>query len=221
MCNRYGHWASLAALRERARRLGLELEASPEIGNLEPRPNIYADQDGLVLTQCGDTAQLRRARWGLPPFSEFDAKGRRNTPRNNIRQVEFWVNRYGDLMTAPAHRCLVPFSAFAEPVRDSTWFAVPDEDVAFFAGVCMDWSGERLKTQEGKKRRSREHDDWLLYAFLTTEANNVVSPIHPDAMPVVLTDPGECLEWLGGGVESLRLQRPLPADQLGIVEGPS
>ena len=114
----------------------------------------------------------------------------------------------------------MPFSAFAEPTRDSTWFTVPDEEVAFFAGVCMEWSGERLKEQDGKTRRSREHGDWLLYAFLTTEANSVVAPVHPDAMPVVLTDPDECVEWLSGGAASLRLQRPLSITELVVIDGP-
>lgn len=84
----------------------------------------------------------------------------------------------------------------------------------------MEWSGERLKEQDGKKRRSREHDNWLLYAFLTTEANSVVAPVHPDAMPVILTNPSECSEWLSGGAKSLRLQRPLPDTELVVIDSP-
>ena len=64
----------------------------------------------------------------------------------------------------------------------------------------------------------REYDDWLLYAFLTTEANNVVAPVHPDAMPVILTDPDECKEWLEDGSESLRLHRPLDSALLKTVD---
>jgi len=218
MCNRYGHWATLAALRARAAELQRELFTGAEMGNLEPQPNIYADQDAPILTNQDGDLRLRRARWGLPPFSEFDAKGRRNTPRNNIRKTDFWRQRSPELMLEPAHRCLVPFSAFAEPTRDSSWFRVPGEEVAFFAGVCMDWSGERLKPQPGKKRRAREHDNWLLYAFLTTEANSVVAPVHPDAMPVVLTDPDDCAAWLEGGEASYALQRPLPDEQLELFE---
>jgi len=221
MCNRYGHWATLADLRARARQMQLELISGAEMGNLEPQANIYADQDAPILTNAEGGLSLRRARWGLPPFRERDAKGRLERPRNNIRKTEFWQRSNPALMLEPAHRCLVPFSAFAEPTRDSTWFMVPDEEVAFFAGVCMDWTGERLKNQPGKTRRSREPDDWLLYAFLTTEANEIVAPIHPDAMPVVLTDPSECREWLSGGETSLRLQRPLSDDLLTVVDGPS
>ena len=198
----------------------LELEIDPAIGNLEPQENIYADQDGPILMVSGGKLKLSMARWGLPPFRDRDAKGRLERPRNNIRQTDYWLRAYPDTILGAHHRCLVPFSAFAEPTRDSTWFSVGDEEVAFFAGVWMQWSGERLKDQPGKTRRSREHNDWMLYAFLTTEANSVVAPIHPDAMPVILTQTDECLEWLGGGEHSMRLQRPLPDGHLEIVAGP-
>ena len=188
------------------------------IGNLEPQQNIYADQDGPILVNYEQGVKLKKGRWGLPPFRERDAKGRRERPRNNIRKVDFWQQRYPDVILNKEHRCLVPFSAFAEPVRDSTWFSVVNEEVAFFAGVCMAWSGERLKAQPQQKRRKRENDDWLLYAFLTTEANSIVAPVHPDAMPVVLTDPHACRKWLAGGAESLSLQKPLNADFLDIHE---
>lgn len=225
MCNRYGHWATLAALRELARQMQLEFFASEEMGNLPPLADIYPDQDAPILINHEGGLQLRQGRWGLPSlphasepvWREFDGNNKRNTVRCNIRKVDHWVQRAPNLMLKPEHRALIPFSAFAEPVRDSTWFAVPDQEVAFFAGVCMEWSGERLKVQPDAKRRKREPDDWLLYSFLTTEANGVVGPIHPDAMPVILTDPADCLEWLGGGEESLQLQRPLDDGLLAIV----
>ena len=226
MCNRYGHWATLTALRARMAQMQLEFFTDTEMGNLPEQKNIYPDQDGPILTKSDAGMTLRKARWGLPPFSEKDRKGRRNTPRNNIRKLSHWMNAPLDDMIAPLtrhdiivkaeHRCLVPFSAFAEPVRDSTWFEVVNEEVAFFAGVCMEWSGERLTDQGEGKRRKREPGDWLLYAFLTTEANDVVAPIHPDAMPVILTDPDEIKEWLAGGEDSLRLQRPLSNDLLRL-----
>ena len=38
-----------------------------------------------------------------------------------------------------------------------------------------------------------EHE---LFGFLTTEANAIVAPIHPKAMPVILTTPAEVDLWL-------------------------
>jgi putative SOS response-associated peptidase YedK len=58
----------------------------------------------------------------------------------------------------------------------------------------------------------------LLYGFLTTDPNDVVRPIHAKAMPVMLTTPAECDAWLSAEpAEALKLQRPLPAEQLKIV----
>ena len=57
-----------------------------------------------------------------------------------------------------------------------------------------------------------------LFAFLTTEPNAVVAPIHPKAMPVILTKPEEIEQWLEAPApEALKLQRPLPDDALRIV----
>ncbi len=95
---------------------------------------------------------------------------------------------------------------------------MPGAEVAYFAGVWRPWHGERLAEQPGQKRRARVEGDWKLFSFLTTEANDVVRPKHEKAMPVILVDPAEQTEWLGGGGTSLRLQRPLPNAQLEMRE---
>ena len=60
--------------------------------------------------------------------------------------------------------------------------------------------------------------DHLLYGFLTTEANDVVRPIHEKAMPVILTTKEEHETWLKAPwKEASALQRPLPAEALMIV----
>ena len=57
-----------------------------------------------------------------------------------------------------------------------------------------------------------------LFGFLTTEANAVVAPIHPKAMPVILTLPAEVDQWLEADTsDALALHRPLPDDALHIV----
>lgn len=57
-----------------------------------------------------------------------------------------------------------------------------------------------------------------LFSFLTCEANAIVAPIHPKAMPVILTTQDEIDTWLTAPAEvALQLQRPLPDDALTIV----
>jgi putative SOS response-associated peptidase YedK len=46
----------------------------------------------------------------------------------------------------------------------------------------------------------------------------VVGPIHPKAMPAILTTSGDNDVWLSAPTEeALKLQRPLPDDMLQIV----
>ena len=57
-----------------------------------------------------------------------------------------------------------------------------------------------------------------MFGFLTTKANAVVAPIHPQAMPVILTTPEEIDLWLlADAPKALELKRPLPDYALRIV----
>ena len=95
--------------------------------------------------------------------------------------------------------------------RGPIWFAFDESrTLAFFAGIWTRWKSIR-KVKEGET----END---LFAFLTTEPNAVVAPIHPKAMPVILTAREEVEQWLTAPPnDALALQRPLPDDALRIV----
>jgi putative SOS response-associated peptidase YedK len=213
MCNRYENRGSASVIRRLAERLARDLSTTPATDNLAPIDDIYPDQDAPIVRNLkAGRLELTMARWGLPPIPGQTA------PITNIRNLQsrWWRQTNRDLLTDPVYRCLVPFTAFAEPVRNPTWFVVPGVEVATFAGVWQHWRGLRLAEQPGKKRREKEERDWLLFAFLTTEANDVVRPVHDRASPVILFDPTEQAEWLNGGEQSLRLQRPLPNERLVV-----
>ena len=57
-----------------------------------------------------------------------------------------------------------------------------------------------------------------VYAFLTTRPNEIVSPIHPTRMPVMLVGHDAQETWLTGSPkEAIALARPYSADRMKIV----
>jgi putative SOS response-associated peptidase YedK len=116
-------------------------------------------------------------------------------------------------------RCIVPASAFAEPDRNTAnpainrWFARADGLPFFFAGIWREWHGDRGTKKAPNVGLHR------LYAFLTTEPNGVVKPIHNQAMPVMLMTHEDVERWLTGTMdEALELQKP--ADDAAIIVQP-
>ncbi len=160
MCNRYEQRGSVSQIRQAAAKLGRELQTTPATDNLRPQDNIYPDQDAPVAVNADDSQlALAMMRWGFPPIP------REKDPITNIRNLKskWWRDVNHEFLLEQRYRCLVPFTAFAEPVRDSTWFEVPGIEVACFAGIWRPWQGERLAEQPGQKRRVREMRDWRLY----------------------------------------------------------
>ncbi|WP_439154259.1 SOS response-associated peptidase [Yoonia sp.] len=207
MCNLYSMTKGQAAIR------ALFDEITDETGNLPALPAIYPDQSAPVVANTPDGPTLRMMRWGMP--SPAFALKTRNADKGvtNIRNTAspHWRRWLG-----PDHRCVVPFTAFSEFQKGvgPRWFALDDsQPLAFFAGIWTNWTSVR-KVKEGQT-----NDD--LFGFLTTDANGVVAPIHPKAMPVILISPEAIKMWLTAPREqALRLQRPLPDRMLTLAEGP-
>ena len=85
----------------------------------------------------------------------------------------------------------------------------------FFAGLWVPgWESVR------KVKDDLTKDD--LFAFLTTDPNDVVGAVHCKAMPVVLTTLAEVELWLTAPWNDAKaLRRPLPDGVLEIVPRPA
>lgn len=212
MCNLYSMTRSH---NEVARLFGVNRDRT---GNRPPLPAIFPDQLAPVVRRDTDGARsLDMMRWGFPPPPRSKEKQTTNVRRTESSWWRPWLKR--------EFRCLVPATSFCE-YTDATprvphWFALSaDRPLFAFAGIWRPWTGvrgtkaERQTLVDETGSDSKEH---LVFAFLTTEPNDVVRPIHAKAMPVILT--GEaCDLWLEGELAAaLKFQAPAPNDLMSIV----
>ena len=208
MCNLYSITKTQDAMRS------LFCVTRDRTGNLPPMDGVFPDYPAPIVRVADGERELSMARWGMPS-PQFALKGKSCDPGvTNVRNVTspHWRRWLG-----PSSRCLVPFTSFSEyetgpdGKKVLVWFALDDSrPLAAFAGIWTNWTSVR-KAKEGEVTAD-------LYAFLTTEPNAVVAPIHPKAMPVILTTEDEFDIWLHApAIEAMALQRTLAEGMLKIV----
>jgi putative SOS response-associated peptidase YedK len=164
----------------------------------------------IVRLGADTERELVMARWGMPGPPQYGSAPVTNIRNLNSPHWQGWLGR--------GNRCLVPATSFSEyadtkPRKTPIWFALSEErPLSAFAGLWTSWHGVRGPKSAPVEGR---HE---LFGFLTTEANAVVAPIHPKAMPVILTTFAEADQWLDADTpDALALQRPLPEYALPIV----
>ncbi len=214
MCNLYNITTNQEAIRD------LVDIMEDHVGNLEPTIDLYPDRPAPVIRNIGSGVRvLSKLTWGMPTPEQHLKPGAPDTGVTNVRNA--WVPHWRQWLGV-GNRCVVPATSFCEysqtpdPVtkrKPKVWFAIDDaQPLFFFAGIWTNWTGVRGST---KTPRAGDHQ---LFAFLTCNPNSVVAPIHPKAMPVILTRKDEIETWLTADwKEAKTLQRPLPDDGLMIV----
>src|SRR5208337_663250 len=164
-----------------------------------PRPSCATRQMASVSSQWRAGACLRLSSPSKGRNSDSGVTNVRNVSSPHWRR---WLR--------VESRCVVPFTSFAENEilpdgsRPPVWFALDESRLlAFFAGIWTRWTSVR-KVKEGETTND-------LFAFLTTEPNAIVAPIHAKAMPAILTTQEEIDVWMTvPAKDALSLQRPLP-----------
>ena len=204
MCNLYSETKGQAAIG------ALFRTAYDRTGNLPAFPGIFPDQLAPILRNSVDGERELVMRAGA-------CRDRRSLAASRSRISATWQARTGAAgsgsgiaASSPRHRSAsTPTRSPARRRRGlhstKSGRCSPSRACGRGGGAC---AGRRA-------RRSRAS---MSCSGFYPEANAIVAPIHPKAMPVILTTTEEFDLWLEGEtIEALKLQRPLPEGMLDIV----
>jgi putative SOS response-associated peptidase YedK len=176
-----------------------------EVPVVEARFNIAPTQDILAVYASGDGRAATFYKWGLiPSWAKDTSMGARliNARSETVTEKPSFRQAFRQ------RRCVIPADGFYEWQRTGGrkqpyFFRMRDERPFGFAGLWERWEGEGGRVVNS-------------CAILTTEANEVLRPVH-DRMPVIL-HPDDYEPWLGAGARELDLVkemlRPYPAEQM-------
>lgn len=161
-----------------------------------PRYNVAPTQDVMTILQEKDERHLDLLRWGLIPSWSKDAS-------IGSRMINARAETLGEKPSFKrllfSRRCLIPSDGFYEwqkvnGGKTPMYITLKDHEPFTFAGLWDSW-----RTLDGEELRT--------CTIITTEANDIVTPIH-NRMPVIL--PAEAREmWLDPSLRDPNLLLPL------------
>lgn len=165
--------------------------------------DVYPGYPGLVVREDDGARAIDQMTWGFPVRLKGMKPTSKPKPVNNARDDKLLTPFWKHWFTTPAHRCLIPFTAFAEAEGPKgrmtrTWISVADQPTAAWAGL---W---------------RPTDEWGdAYTGVMVDATEELFDIH-DRMPVIL-HPDEHEAWLRAPAEeAITLVRKYPASRLVV-----
>ena len=197
MCGRYAQSTD-------PKKLAKEFKVA-EVPAVEPRYNIAPTQEVLGVSESPDGREMTFYKWGLiPSWAKDTSMGARliNARAETVQEKPAFRAAFKQ------RRCIIPVDGFyewqrTEGKKQPFFFRMRDERPFSFAGLWERWEGEG-----GQAINS--------CTILTTEANEVLRPVH-DRMPVIL-HPDEYETWLDTDVRKLGLikemLRPYPAEEM-------
>jgi putative SOS response-associated peptidase YedK len=175
MCGRF-------AQRSDPKRLAEEFKVA-EVPQAEARYNVAPTQSILGVRTVSDEREMTFFKWGLiPSWAKDTSMGARliNARAETVEEKPSFRQAFKQ------RRCIIPADGFYEWQRTGDkkqpfFFRMRDERPFGFAGLWERWEGEA-----GQVINS--------CTILTTEANEVLRPVH-DRMPVIL-HPDDYELWL-------------------------
>ena len=194
----------------KAKKAEIEKEFKLKVDNknfTEPRYNIAPSQQIAAIVQTENLREIFSLKWGhLPSWAKDDSIGSKliNARAETLSEKPSFREAFR------SRRCIILASGFyewqktAKGAKQPFYFYFKEKEVLGFAGLYGEWldrhSGELLET----------------CAIITTEANEVLKPIH-ERMPVILKSDSYA-QWLDPREKDTsalqKLLAPYPSDEM-------